>query len=258
MGDVRHGGDPFPWWVAEGFAPAVPPDAIPGPEWDGWEARYNNDLERHKRTTRHTDRLPAPVRDVFAAMRSAGEVRRWRERTGIPDLEDDPTLHGGGLHVTDPGGHLACHLDYARHPLMSDRERRLNLILFLNPEWDESWGGALCLCDPGGNVVERIYPAPGRLAAFVTDDLSYHGVEPVKAPGGWTCPGCSMGLFEPKYASDGGYCQHCAGGDPPDPKCLEWKRGWRPVPPRVTAAVYYLSALRPGVTRRRALFMPAR
>jgi Rps23 Pro-64 3,4-dihydroxylase Tpa1-like proline 4-hydroxylase len=38
------------------------------------------------------------------------------------------------------------HLDYEKHPY-SGKERRLNLIYFLNKEWDSNWGGELELCD---------------------------------------------------------------------------------------------------------------
>ncbi len=145
---------------------------------------------------------------IIDAMRSRTD--EWSGRVGYT-LEDDPTMHGGGVHVTDPGGWLNCHVDYAAHPYLSGKERRLNLIAFLNPEWHREWGGALQLCDPMGNAVKEIYPEPGLLVAFETGDESYHGVSKVTGP-----------------------------------------------VPRITAAVYFLSDLRPGVTRKRALFMPNR
>jgi predicted 2-oxoglutarate/Fe(II)-dependent dioxygenase YbiX len=68
------------------------------------------------------------------------------------------------------------------HPKVNGKIRALNLIAFLNPEWQEFWGGALCLCDPMGNVVKKIYPTPGRLVAFECSDLSYHSVERITGP----------------------------------------------------------------------------
>ncbi|HEX4608505.1 MAG TPA: 2OG-Fe(II) oxygenase [Urbifossiella sp.] len=174
---VAHGTDPVRWWVRDGWtAPltgAVPPAGHPC-----WEARYDNDLERGKRTTRDPGAVPG-LNPLFVRMR--GLAAEWSDRLGYP-VADDPTLHGGGLHVTAPGGALATHLDYDRHPLVPGRRRALNLIAFLSPAWRPEWGGGLVLCDPLGAVVTRLAPAPGRLVAFEVGDLSYHGVEPVTGP----------------------------------------------------------------------------
>lgn len=142
---------------------------------------YDNDCERRKRTTRDLARMPAEVTRLLSWMRSESMVRLWSERTGIEGLVDDSTLHGGGLHVLGGGGWLNTHLDYARHPILQSYERRLNLILFLNPQWQEEWGGAFEMCNPDGRVVERLYPSPGRLVAFETSDLSYHGTQPTRS-----------------------------------------------------------------------------
>lgn len=173
---LRAGTEPCRWWIEDGWC--EPPSlALPPPESDLWEARYSNDCERGKRTTR---RVEGPVlAPLFARLRAA--AAKWSARLGYA-VEDDPTLHGGGLHVTEPGGVLAVHLDYDRHPLIAGRRRALNLIAFLHPRWDPEWGGALILCDSAGRVVQRIEPVPGRLAAFEVGDLSYHGVERVTGP----------------------------------------------------------------------------
>ncbi|MDB5312649.1 MAG: putative proline hydroxylase [Gemmataceae bacterium] len=181
MKNFSCGTEPVRWWVIDGAVLPVPADAIPPADSAVWEARYANDLEAGKRTTRHLDRLHGGIAGTIAALRSRASVSGWSARLGYT-VEDDPALHGGGLHVTEPGGVLAVHLDYDRHPLVPGRRRALNLIAFLHPEWEPAWGGALVLCDPMGQAVKRIEPVPGRLAAFEVGDLSYHGVEPVTGP----------------------------------------------------------------------------
>lgn len=141
-----------------------------------WEASYDNDVERGKRTTRDLSAVP----DV-ACLRAAVDAVPWEAFLGY-GTTPDPTLHGGGLHVTAPGGYLGCHLDYDLHPKIPARRRALNVIAFLNPVWRPSWGGGLVLCDPLGAPVRRFYPRPGRVVAFEVSDLSYHGVEPVRGP----------------------------------------------------------------------------
>jgi hypothetical protein len=205
---TESGTHPFRWWVFDGWGPTYHLPNLPAASAPVWEARYENDAERRKRTTRRVGDVYG-MSAIFDRLRSLAD--EWSARLGYP-VGDDPTLHGGGVHVTEAGGVLGVHLDYDRHPVLADRRRALNLILFLNPEWRPKWGGALVLCDPMGEVVRRISPAPGRLAAFECSDLSYHGVEPTA----------------------------------PD------------APPRLTAAVYYVSEAGPTNTRTRALFMPSR
>lgn len=173
------GTHPFRWWVSDGWGPTCHMPNLPPASADVWEARYENDVERHKRTTRRVGDVYG-MGPIFDRLRSPAMAAEWSDRLGYP-VCDDPTMHGGGLHVTGPGGVLGVHLDYDRHPQITLLRRALNLILFINPEWRSEWGGALVLCDPMGKVVERVNTAPGRLVAFECSDLSYHGVEPVAA-----------------------------------------------------------------------------
>jgi Rps23 Pro-64 3,4-dihydroxylase Tpa1-like proline 4-hydroxylase len=153
-------------------------DQLPEYHAPCWEAHYENDCERGKRTTRQ---LLEPWSRVMTVLESDASVAAWIEHLGY-QVETDPTHHGGGLHVTEPGGWLNVHLDYDRHPIVPRTRRALNLIAFLNPEWKESYGGALILCASGGTPFKRVYPAPGRLFAFEVSDVSYHGVEQVTGP----------------------------------------------------------------------------
>lgn len=181
-----HGGgvltDPFPHLVLDCAFPTPAAPFPPPPDWFGWEVTYRDTSQFNKRTTRYLELLPPDVRALFVTLRSPKMAARLSELFGIPDLQDDPTLHGGGVHVLPPGSRLAGHLDYCLHPRLPGKERRVNAIAFLNREWKEEWGGALCLLDPMGEVVTRVYPHSGRLVVFETSDLSYHAVEPVTGP----------------------------------------------------------------------------
>lgn len=61
--------------------------------------------------------------------------------------------------------------------------RRISLVLYLNPHWDASLGGELCLYAPGSPVHEtqRILPMPARLVLF-RSDLIPHAVLPCSRP----------------------------------------------------------------------------
>ena len=174
---TETGLDPVRWWLFDDWHDVSYFPGPPTPDWPGWEARYENEFERGKRTSRDTAGLV--YSDLLFRMRSS--VSSW-SRYLNRRMTDDPLLHGGGLHVIDPGGHLMTHLDYDRHPFTLDKRRSLNLILFVHPKWEPEWGGQFYFTGPSGAVLKLIEPRPGRLLAFETTDLAYHGVRPVTGP----------------------------------------------------------------------------
>jgi hypothetical protein len=180
---------PFPWLTIDGFfaeETAAELEALYAPaaagDLSGWHA-YRNPIEI-KYAHASMESLPAAAR-VFAALQSEAFVARMRALTGIADLEADPHLHGAGLHFHPRGGKLDMHLDYSIHPL-TGRERRLNLIVYLNRRWEPGWGGAIELWDESCARCEAsVLPAWNRAVLFRTSDISYHGLpRPIRCPPG--------------------------------------------------------------------------
>jgi hypothetical protein len=65
-------------------------------------------------------------------------VDNVRQITKIDNLTYDEYLHGAGLHAHPRYGRLNMHLDYEKHPY-NGLQRRINIILYMNKEWDPSW-----------------------------------------------------------------------------------------------------------------------
>ena len=93
------------------------------------------------------------------------------ERPLIPD----PYLFGGGVHELKDGGFLNIHCDFNKHPKMN-LDRRINVLIYLNHDWKDEYGGALELWDKDmKSCVQKIKPIFNRMVIFNTTNFSYHG-----------------------------------------------------------------------------------
>lgn len=127
--------------------------------------------------------LPDELKNYFYYLSSSKIISLFSEMTNIPDLEYDEYLHGAGLHAHPKYGRLNIHLDYEKHP-QSGKERRINVILFLSKNWQESWNGANELWN--GDVTKCIQKTDiqfNRAIVFKTNDISWHGLpDIIKCP----------------------------------------------------------------------------
>ena len=78
-----------------------------------------------------------------------------------------------------PGSRLEMHLDYSIHPV-SGKERRVNLIVYMNRGWEEAWGGHLVLWEGTHEALSaeaaRVAPTFNTAVLFRTSDVSLHGM----------------------------------------------------------------------------------
>jgi hypothetical protein len=152
----------------------------------GMGVSFRGVSEHRKVQVTDSSRFAPPVRQLNEALASPRFLADLSYITGIPDLLADPQLSGGGMHLTGPGGRLDVHVDFNLHE-QSQLHRRLNILLYLNPVWQEDWGGQIELWDPEvRHCGLRLAPRLNRCLVFETTPTSYHGVRPISAPPGVT------------------------------------------------------------------------
>jgi hypothetical protein len=178
--------DPFPHIVLDGVlreevfgAAAAEFPGMRDPFWKGYlhvnETKYANTQPDTWGPT-----LTAVARELV----SPAFVAFLERLSGITGLIPDWTMDGGGLHQTLRGGHLNIHADFSTHHTHEDWARRINILLYLNEDWRDEWGGRLELWDRDMTEVRGgVTPKGNRMLVFTTSHDSFHG-----HPDPLTCP----------------------------------------------------------------------
>ena len=141
------------------------------------------------------------TRQLLQQFNSSAMCGFLEKLTAIDGLVPDPHFVGGGLHQIQPGGFSKVHADFNWHNRLQ-LYRRLNLLLYLNDDWHEDYGGHLELWDRNmERCVQRVLPVANRCVIFSTTSTSYHGhPNPLTCPQGRTRK--SMALYYYSSARD--------------------------------------------------------
>ncbi|WP_237060365.1 2OG-Fe(II) oxygenase [Microbulbifer sediminum] len=138
--------------------------------WREFNSKYEKKLQMS------SDLSMGPVtRNLIHTLNSAPFLEFLEQLTGIQGLIPDPYLHGAGLHKIPRGGKLGVHVDFNGHRRMNVY-RRINVLIYLNKDWQEDWGGDFELwCAKEKACKKSIPPLFNRMAIFSTTSKSYHG-----------------------------------------------------------------------------------
>ena len=153
---------------------------------DLWDSSNDPEIEIKMRSKWESEfDIPDNIVDAIRVLNSSLFLKSVSEIFDIPKLMPDPYFSGGGLNVTVSGGLLDVHVDGNYHDA-SGLNRRINAILYLNPGWQEGWGGEFGLYDETGDkLIKKIAPIHNRLVIFDTNDKSFHGLpDPLNFPDG--------------------------------------------------------------------------
>lgn len=183
---------PFPHFVVDNFfdkhvAETLEFD-VPDFDSDIWH-EYGNAIEI-KKVCNNWNVFPTQTYRVFSYLNSPDFVSSISNLLfGDDILFADYGLNGGGWHIHSSGGKLNTHLDYSCHP-KTTKQRKLNIIVYLNSNWQNNWGGSLGLWGNNsdqapGPLVKEISPKFNRAVIFDTTCNSWHGLPvPISCPEG--------------------------------------------------------------------------
>lgn len=180
--------EPYEHLVIDNFFPSKLADIclenfpkISDPSWEHQNDKY---IEVKSRTTWQSEfDIPVGILDAIRILNSSIVMKSISNIMEIHKLLPDPYFTGGGLNVTRRGGLLDVHVDGNYHDA-TGLHRRLNALLYLNPNYQSDWGGEFGIYDEtGDNCIKKVEPLFNRLVVFNTHDKSFHGLpDPVNFP----------------------------------------------------------------------------
>lgn len=118
------------------------------------------------------------LKQIFIELNSPSFIKYIEKITGISDIiPNNIDLLGAGVHRIKKGGYLQLHTDfnmYKHKNVLLDR--RINLLIYMNPDWKKNYHGELCLCSKKENKCKKkILPSLNTCVIFNTTNESIHG-----------------------------------------------------------------------------------
>ena len=140
-------------------------------------------FQRTKKALNDYQKLPNEIKNLINYLNSSQFIEILEKKFGIKGLVPDPNLFGGGMHESRRGGYLKIHSDFI-YIRKKNIKRRLNLLIYLNEDWDLKWGGELELWDQKmQNSFLKVPPIINHAVIFRTDTESNHGFpDPLRCP----------------------------------------------------------------------------
>lgn len=176
---------PFPHCVIEEFLPPEITERLlrEFPEIKDREMKRSQEIYKGLCLPDQLPPTSAFARSLFYTFNSQPFLGFLEELTGIKGLIADPHFLGGGFHETLRGGRLGIHADFNIHQKLRLR-RRINVLVYLNHDWQQEWGGDLELWTQDmKQKAKSVAPLFNRCVIFDTDETSWHGhPDPMNCP----------------------------------------------------------------------------
>ena len=103
-------------------------------------------FQKTKRFSNRYEDMPYTIKKIIDFLYSKNFINILEKKFNLKNVEPDWSLFGGGLHESFNGGFLKIHSDFI-YMRESKLRRVLNLLLYLNSNWQKNWGGSIELWD---------------------------------------------------------------------------------------------------------------
>ncbi len=167
------------YFVIDDLLPVSMAEAI----YQNFPEAHNTKLKKNLRERKYVayqmNQYAPLLEEVIYAFQDERVVQRISEICELKDLEADEHLYAGGLSLMGHGHFLNPHLDNS-HDKDRERWRVLNLLYYVSPNWNDSFGGQLELWPQG--VAGRPQPISNRfnrLVVMATHRGSWHSVRQI-------------------------------------------------------------------------------
>jgi Rps23 Pro-64 3,4-dihydroxylase Tpa1-like proline 4-hydroxylase len=175
--DAYAAAAPFPHAVIDDFLPDEAAEQLLQDfdrAQEGWK-HYTHYNERKLALT-NLAQMPPHTQNVMEALQSQQAIDFVTSLSKIEKLISDPDLEGAGMHLVKKEGFLNIHTDFLTHTKKPTWARRINLLLYLNKDWQDDWHGNLDLWNADmSECIESVAPVFNRCVIFSTIENSFHG-----------------------------------------------------------------------------------
>ena len=185
---------PFPYIVIDNFLPefllqSCLNEIKKHDEWytnqEGWIEPF--EVNKFYYPNGNTDMMEfsrkLPITNMVTEYMNSEPFLKFLENlTGFEKLYRDPIMLGGGIHKIKKGGKLSVHIDYNEHPGRKWK-RNLNLLLYLNENWNTEWEGNLEFWDEDSFKKQiEVEPIFNRAVIFSIEDAPHGHPIPLNTP----------------------------------------------------------------------------
>jgi len=127
--------------------------------------------------------MPSATKEIITFFYAKNFLDFLEKKFNLKGIIPDWNLSGAGMHTSQRGGHLTIHNDFIYQKKTNTR-RVLNLLLYLNTDWQDDWGGKIELWDKKmTKKVGHLSPLINNVLIFRTDKDSNHGYpDPILCP----------------------------------------------------------------------------
>ena len=147
---------------------------------------YYGDQNIEKNKYAFKENFDKNLNDLFKELNCTDFIKILEKKMGIENIiKDNLTLNGAGVHKVYNDGFLCMHTDFEGYsdPENGLLDRRINLLLYMNPEWKTEFHGELCLYDKTcGRITKKIEPILNRCVIFITSGNIHGHPKPLQTP----------------------------------------------------------------------------